>query len=356
MSHIGTEIQIHVTPPNRRLRDAVALDELDLMVRKMREHVSGDALVTYLCGDDCVSLVTVEEPAVDVGDVKPRVVYELGENERDTEWEDWGFSFEDQVAAVPHVPSIRAPKIVRNIDGGPLRDEAAHNPLLHQRRSAVGLMTLYYSDDSVQLYHGDCLEIDAWLAADTLVTDPPYGMAFESSWIPGNRRPIANDADASARDGALELWGNKPAAVFGTWRVAKPNNVRQVLIWDKRGAGAGMGDLSTAFGTSHEEIYLIGNWEKRSARRGSVIATESSPSGLTTRIGHPTPKPVGLMEILVSAAPGDTIADPFAGSGSTLIAARNLGRKAIGVEIEERYCEIAARRLDQMCLDFGSGA
>lgn len=217
-------------------------------------------------------------------------------------------------------------------------------------------MSIYYQDGQVTLYHGDCLEIDAWLTADTLITDPPYGMAFESSWIPGNRRPIANDNDATVRDEALALWGDKPACLFGTWRVARPKSTRQVLIWDKRGAGPGMGDLSTAFGTSHEEIYLIGHWPKTAARRGSVIATESSPSGLTTRIGHPTPKPVGLMEVLVATSPGDVVADPFSGSGATLLAARNLGRPAIGVEIEERYCELIAKRLDQMCLDFGAPA
>lgn len=221
--------------------------------------------------------------------------------------------------------------------------------------------TPYYQDDHVTLYLGNCLEVPEWLAADVLVTDPPYGMAFESSWTT-QKRPIANDADATNRDDALAAWalhgptGMRPAAIFGTWRVDKPVGVRQVLVWDKRGAGPGMGDLTTAFGTSHEEIYLIGKWEKRHARRGSVITTESSPSGLTTKIGHPTPKPVGLMEVLIDAAPPGVIADPFAGSGSTLIAARNLGRKAIGVELEERYCEIIAQRLDQIALDFGAGA
>lgn len=214
-------------------------------------------------------------------------------------------------------------------------------------------MNPYYQDDQVQLFHGDCLEVDAWTRADVLVTDPPYGMAFVSSWIPGNKRPVANDNDVAVRDAALELWGDKPACMFGTWRVDRPKATRQVLIWDKRGAGPGMGDLSTAFGTSHEEIYLLGHWPKTAARRGSVITTESSPSGLTTRIGHPTPKPVGLMEVLVAAAPSGVVADPFSGSGATLLAARNLGRKAIGVELEERYCEIIARRLDQQCFDFG---
>lgn len=216
-------------------------------------------------------------------------------------------------------------------------------------------MTLYYNDEHVELHHGDCLEIDVWLEADVLVTDPPYGMAFVSSWTT-QKRPVANDNDTTVRDEALTSWGDRrPAAVFGTWRVNKPSNVRQVLIWEKRGAGPGMGDLTTAFGTSHEEIYLIGKWEKRAARRGSVITTETSPSGLTTRIGHPTPKPVGLMEQLIEATPPRAvIADPFAGSGSTLIAARNLGRKAIGVELEERYCEIVAKRLAQGALDFGT--
>lgn len=222
-------------------------------------------------------------------------------------------------------------------------------------------VTVYYQDGQVTLYHGDCLDVAEWLSADVLVTDPPYGMSFQSSWTT-ERRPISNDQDASVRDEVLRRWLFTPdtplrsAAVFGTWRVTKPDGISQVLIWHKHGAGPGMGDLSTAFGTSHEEIYLIGRWQKRSVRRGSVITTESSPSGLTTRSGHPTPKPVGLMETIVSAAPDGVIADPFAGSGSTLVAARNLGRKAIGVELEEKYCEIIAKRLDQMAFDFGGTA
>lgn len=235
-------------------------------------------------------------------------------------------------------------------------------------------MTPYYSDDHVTLYHGNCLDPDfaeVWCAADVLVTDPPYGMAFVSGQKKQTAeeraaRVIAGDATPEVRDKALDLWADvtidgaeaplRPAAVFGTWRVPQPSYpVTQLLIWHKKGAGPGMGNLDTAFGTAHEDIYLLGEWPRTARRRGSVLTTETSPSGYTTKIGHPTPKPVGLMEILVESAPPGVIADPFAGSGSTLLAARNLGRRAIGVELEEKYCELIASRLDQGVLDLGIG-
>ena len=214
----------------------------------------------------------------------------------------------------------------------------------------------YYQDEFVTLYHGDCLEITDWLAADVLVTDPPYGMAYDSGWVKGRTRPIASDDSTATRDAALALWGEHPWLAFGTWRQPRPSGTRHVLVWDKTdGVGPGMGDLSAAFGTSHEEIYLGGDSPKRNARRGSVIRTPYSMSGLVSRIGHPTPKPTDLMETLLASAPPGTIADPFAGSGSTGVAAKALGRKAILVELEERYAEIAARRLSQDVLDFNEG-
>jgi hypothetical protein len=218
----------------------------------------------------------------------------------------------------------------------------------------------YYQDESVTLYHGDCREQTAWLGADVLVTDPPYGMAFDSGRVAGRTRPIANDADTTTRDTVRDLWGEaKPWLMFGTWRLPRPRGTEQVLVWDKTdGTGPGMGDLSSAFGTSHEDIYLGGDWTKRAARRGSVLRTAvamGNPSGLVARTGHPTPKPLSLMETLVAASIG-VVADPFAGSGSTLVAAKQLGRKAIGVELEERYCEVIAKRLAQGVLDFGDAS
>ena len=218
-------------------------------------------------------------------------------------------------------------------------------------------MTLYYEDDFVTLYHGDCREAgQGWRNADVLVTDPPYGIAYESNRNRDKRnlkvgRPIIGDASADLRDLILEQWGQRPAIVFGTWRVPRPAATKALVIWHKVGAG-GMGDLSMPWLPSHEDIYILGSGFV-GKRSGSVLSVKALMSNDASRPDHPTPKPIPLMARLLATTTG-TIADPFAGSGSTLIAAKQLGRQATGVEIEERYCEMAANRLAQDVLDFGA--
>ena len=213
--------------------------------------------------------------------------------------------------------------------------------------------TPYYSDEFVTLYHGDCLEVDAWLEADVLVTDPPYGIAYCS----GSKRidiarSIEGDADTAARDDALAQWGERPALVFGTWRVQRPEGTRSRLIWDTKGA-LGMGDLSIPWKPSDQEIYVLGAGFS-GPRTTNVLSFAPVQSIASNGRVHPHQKPTDLLGALIVKCPAGTVADPFAGSGSTLVAAKRLGRMAIGVELDERYCEIAAKRLAQGVLDFGS--
>ena len=236
-------------------------------------------------------------------------------------------------------------------------------------------MKPYYSDDHVTLFHGDCLELaDLWTCADVLCTDPPYGIAWTRNGISrvshADRKAgrysrharssesdagIRNDATTEARDRALELWGEKPAFVFGSLLMPPPIGTKQTAIFVK---ALDSGNLTSIGGIRRnvEAIYLLGRHRVGGGGRSAIFATGAraagSPAGYVARNGgHPHTKPQDVMQELLMLTEG-TIADPFAGSGSTLVAAKALGRRAIGVELEERYAEIAARRLSQDVLDF----
>lgn len=209
-------------------------------------------------------------------------------------------------------------------------------------------MSPYFDDGQCVIYHGDCREVLPLIAADVLVSDVPYGMAYQSGWKAESH--IANDNSTECRDSALAIWGSKPTLVFGRWSVPRPANVRELLIWDK-GEGPGMGDLSLPWGPSTEEIYVLGTGFV-GKRSGQILRDPKRPSR-SRRALHPNQKPVGLMEMLVRACPPGVIVDPFCGSGSTLVAAKNLGRRAIGIEIDEAHCKTAASRLAQQTL-FGA--
>ncbi len=217
-------------------------------------------------------------------------------------------------------------------------------------------MSLYYSGEHVTLYHGDCLtEHREWLFADVLVTDPPYGVAYNSGACRDTlARSIAGDEDTTVRDAALLEWSPRPALVFGSWKPPRPAGTHTRLIWDTKGA-LGMGDLSVPWKPSDQEIYVLGKGFV--GRRDSNVLT-CPPVQSMAKNGrlHPHEKPIDLMWRLIDKCPPGVIADPFAGSGSTLVAAATAGRKAIGVELEERYCELIAKRLTQGALDFTGGA
>ncbi len=235
------------------------------------------------------------------------------------------------------------------------------------------MSTVYYQDEYVTLYHGDNMQVSAWLDCDVMVTDPPYGRA----WCQGKKRSvgrrtlekgnawgdtgIVGDDDTAARDRVLEAWGERPAVMFGDLMLPPPTGTKLVGVYRKppdagfRGGVAGLRrDL--------EAIYLLGKWGgralgSRSALFSTLEPNVGNPNGIVAQSGgHPHAKPQDVMRDLIGLTPeGSSVADPFAGSGSTLVAARFLGRRAVGVEVEERFCEMAARRLAQGVLDLWAG-
>jgi hypothetical protein len=150
------------------------------------------------------------------------------------------------------------------------------------------------------------------------------------------------------------MWGPRPALVFGSWKMPPVSGTHTVLVWDK-GLAAGMGDLSVPWKPNWESIFVVGRGFIGS--RDSSILTGNVVTWASKGREHPNMKPTGLMsKLLAKCPPSWVVADPFAGSGSTLVAAKALGRKAIGIEVDERYCAVAAARLSQDVLDFGGAA
>lgn len=229
-------------------------------------------------------------------------------------------------------------------------------------------MRPYYADESVTLFCGDCREITEWLAADLVITDPPYGTDKGDGYARGITRGkklnpgagikhrIAGDTDTTVRDDALAmLTDDQLAIVFGSAIPPAPARSVQTLYYLKP-PDAGAVGARGGWRRDVELMYLVGPWPVgapvRTALYATRVPTAGNPSGIGARAGHPHAKPLDVLEALIADCPPGVIADPFAGSGSTLVAARNLGRKAIGVELEERYCEVIARRLAQDVLPF----
>ena len=186
---------------------------------------------------------------------------------------------------------------------------------------------------------------------DLVLTDPPYGINHKSSMtghnggtaLPG----ILGDTDTILRDCAIALMEPLPQIVFGSWKVQKPKGCKALLIWEK-GDHVGMGDLSMPWKPNTEEIYIIGSGFN--GHRGSSVLRFNAPvSWNSVLFGrcHPNQKPIGLIVELLTKAPQGKVLDPFIGSGTTAVACERLNRRWIGIEIEEKYCEIAAKRIEK---------
>ena len=209
------------------------------------------------------------------------------------------------------------------------------------------LPTPYYADDAVTIYHGDCRELLPFIGpVDLVLTDPPYGLQ-ENAHRVASRTKLAATTDygdfswdtAPADDDLIRLTmaAGKHAVIWGGNYFTVPPS-RGWLVWDKLNSG-NFADCELAWTNLPTSVRI-----KRFMWNGMIRDGEARR---VPRV-HPAQKPVEVMRWCLEFVPdAQTILDPFMGSGTTLRAAKDLGRRAIGIEIEERYCEIAAKRMSQ---------
>ena len=220
----------------------------------------------------------------------------------------------------------------------------------------------YYCEDGITIYCGDCREIMPEIAgAGLVVTDPPYSFGLASTGQEGKAGgwgDLMNNAHfyASILGEARRLISNRAGAawVFNSWR-SLPTLMRaayeaqwpvaSVLVWDKEWIGPGG---SVGLRPSYELVALFAAEGFSLDNRGIPDIRRSRwHNGMRPGL-HPAEKPTELIRWLIEESGGvGPVLDPFMGSGTTLVAAKQLGRKAVGIEIEERYCEVAVQRLAQ---------
>lgn len=232
-------------------------------------------------------------------------------------------------------------------------------------------MTPYYDDGrGIVIYHGDAREILPTLepgSVDLVLTDPPYGTGGWRRLEAGaGSNPSGSLVQEAWDDGALDWLSLVDAPVVATfWPAARTSLLLEAatargltkhrcIYWRKPDpkplpGGRTRWSVEPIWVLSHDGFVLTGGddmFEMSALRRGCNAEWA----------GHPYQKPVRLLCWGLAKFRAGLILDPFAGSGSTLVAAKRLGVRAVGVETEERYCEIAARRLSQEVMDFGGVA
>jgi len=235
----------------------------------------------------------------------------------------------------------------------------------------------YYQDNAVVIYHGDCRDILPHLPkVDLVLTDPPYGKN-QATW--DTSKPNITIWDllyAITKDGGCcyywGFWGDADWVLTNAKRVGYIPQSR-IVWWFRTGRPELLSyreDTEEAwyFSKGNPSIFNPGedlepyednNNYKRYNRQGKHPGTVWIASRILhnhpENVGHETQKPLSLFKkiVRISSNPNSLILDPFLGSGTTLRAAKDLGRKAIGIEIEEKYCEIAAKRMVQSVMGLG---
>jgi site-specific DNA-methyltransferase (adenine-specific) len=216
---------------------------------------------------------------------------------------------------------------------------------------------------TVKLMMGDCLDRMSEIpdgSVDMVLTDPPYGMDYQSNRRTATDRfaKISNDAELGWLEGFVDecsrvMRDNSAAYVFCSWHKVdvfkqafeKKFKIKNVIVWVKNNHGSG--DLRGAYAPKHEFILYMhkGRSLLRNSRTPDVMFADKV-SG--SKMVHPTEKPIPLLERFVvnNTDEGDTIVDPFMGSGTTGVACVNTGRNFIGIEMDSAYFKIAEGRIN----------
>lgn len=214
-------------------------------------------------------------------------------------------------------------------------------------------MNPYYQEDGITIYHGDCREILPTLEAfDLCLTDPPYGIGESSRNDAGKR---FKGQRASKRDYGQATWDDSPPsdeliqitinsskkAIIWGGNYFRVDPSPAWLVWDKDNGNTDFADCEIAWTNLDQAVRKI-------KHRWNGMLQEFAGADKEERF-HPTQKPLRVMKWAAQFHTGSII-DPFMGSGTTLVAAKQLGRQAVGIELEERYCEVATNRLRQRVL------
>ena len=225
-------------------------------------------------------------------------------------------------------------------------------------------MTPYYEQDGICIYHGDCREVLPALEAALVVTDPPYGTGgWRRTETGAGRNPSGTLVMESWDDGAVDWIGSANAeAILSFWPAAHTSHLLKAAI------DAGMTkhrclymrkldpkpQVAGRTRWSIEPIWVLSR-DGFTLTGGDDLCECSTPrlGRDADATGHPYQKPLNVMKWLLRKTDAPLIVDPFMGSGTTLVAAKAAGRRAIGIDTSERYCEIAANRLRQRVL-FGA--
>jgi site-specific DNA-methyltransferase (adenine-specific) len=243
--------------------------------------------------------------------------------------------------------------------------------------------TPYYDEAGITIYHGDCDDLIGSVGqVDLVVTSPPYNLRSEghsgsgSEWADLRSGYLAHDDDmphgqyvawqravlaacwTALTDAGAIFYNHKPLLSREPGRAIRmpfeliPDDlpIRQVITWDR---GSGMTRTKCHFVPRYEWVLLLA---KDAFRTNTLVVDDLWRIPFDTGSAHPAPFPLALPTKAIGSTDAAIVLDPFMGSGTTLRAAKDLGRRAIGIEKSEAYCEIAARRLSQEVLDFGGVA